>query len=107
MIDHRASAARRRKPRKIRYHEHEWDVVVAHARACGIPPATFVRNVSLGARPRARRNRLENELILRLGRIASDLHRLARRPEDLFTAPDTTRLHVVLDDVLAAIRRIG
>jgi hypothetical protein len=107
MIDHRASAARRRKPRKIRYHEHEWDVVVAHARACGIPPATFVRNVSLGARPRASRNRLENEFILRLGRIATDLHRLARRPDESLVASDTSRLRLALDDVLAAIRRIG
>jgi hypothetical protein len=71
------------------------------------PPATFVRNVSLGARPRASRNRLENEFILRLGRIATDLHRLARRPDESLVASDTSRLRLALDDVLAAIRRIG
>jgi hypothetical protein len=101
------SNSNRRKARKVRYHDHEWDRVVGHARACGLPAATFVRKVSLGAKPRARRNRTENELILQLGQIATDLHRLvglARQGKDL---PSPDRLEHLLNDILTAIRRIG
>jgi hypothetical protein len=99
--------ATRRKPRKIRYHDQEWDEVMAHARACGLPPATFVRQVSLGATPRARRNRTENELIHRLGRIANDLHRLIRVPDLRGAGVDAGELQAVLEEALSAIRRIG
>lgn len=97
----------RRKARKIRYHDDEWSVIVSHAHACGLPPATFVRKVSLGATPRARRNRLENELILVLGRIASDLDRLIRIAEHTGDFPARSQLDPVFRNLLAAIRRIG
>jgi hypothetical protein len=101
------SISTRRKARKIRYHDHEWNVIVTHARECGLPPATFVRKVSLGARPRARRNRLENELILRLGQIAADLHRVVRIAEQAGDVPAPEQYRSLLDEVLAAVRRIG
>lgn len=97
----------RRKARKIRYHDHEWNEIAAQARACGIPAATFIRRVSLGAKPRARRNRNENELILRLGSIATDLDSLAHAYHQTDRPLDTARLRLVLDEVLATIRRIG
>ncbi|MGH6916667.1 MAG: plasmid mobilization protein [Geminicoccaceae bacterium] len=97
----------RRKARKIRYHDHEWNEIAAQARACGIPAATFIRRVSLGAKPRARRNRNENELILRLGSIATNLDSLARACHQGGRLPAATRLQLVLDEVLSAIRRIG
>ena len=97
----------RRKARKIRYHDHEWNEIAAEARACGMPAATFIRRVSLGAKPRACRNRNENELILRLGSIATNLDSLARTYRQNGRLPDTARLQLVFDEVLAAIRRIG
>jgi hypothetical protein len=97
----------RRKARKIRYHDHEWNEIAAEARACGMPAATFIRRVSLGAKPRARRNRNENELILRLGSIATNLDSLAHTYGQIGSVPDAARLQLVLDDVLATIRRIG
>lgn len=100
------SVSGRRKARKIRYHESEWNLVATHARACGLPPATFVRRVSLGAKPRARRNRTENELIFHLGRIATDLHQLADRAAEPGDTFDPAELRLVLDEVLASIRRI-
>jgi hypothetical protein len=81
--------------------------VMAHARACGLPPATFVRQVSLGAMPRARRNRTENEMIHRLGRIANDLHRLIRIADLRSARVDAGQLQAVLDEALSAVRRIG
>ena len=97
----------RRTPRKIRYHEHEWERIVAHARACGVPPATFVRDVSLGAAPRARRNRLENDLILQLASIATDLQRLTNQAGRDHIEIDARQLEQLSSDVLSAIRRIG
>ena len=95
-----------RKPQKIRYHDQEWARVVARARACGMPPATFVRKASLGAKLRARRNRETDELIVQLGRLGLELQCLARAVE----ADGSTgagQVSAVLDEVLAAVRRIG
>jgi hypothetical protein len=97
----------RRKARKIRYYDHEWNEIAAQARACGIPAATFIRRVSLGAKPRARRNRNENELILLLGSVATELGSLARAYRQKGRLPDTARLQLILDEVLATIQRIG
>ena len=97
----------RRTPRKIRYHEHEWERIVAHARACGVPPATFVRDVSLGAAPRARRNRLENDLILHLATIATELQRLGDHARSTDIGVDAHQLRQLCREILTAIRRIG
>lgn len=103
----RQQSRARRKARKIRYHDHEWNEIAEQARARGIPAATFIRRVSLGAKPRARRNRNENDLILRLGSIATDLGSLARAYHQAGRLPDAVRLQLVLDEVLSTIRRIG
>lgn len=103
----RASTPRARKARKIRYHDHEWDRIVAHARACGIPAATFVRRVSLGAKPRVRRNRTENELIVLLGQISADLQRLAHLAERAGDVRATVALARVMNETLQAVRKIG
>lgn len=104
---HRPSVSRRRKARKIRYHDEEWDRIVEDARACGIPAATYVRRVSLGARPRPRRHRTENDLILPLSQIAADLQRLARVVAPSGDVRARVALKETLDETLAAIRRIG
>lgn len=97
----------RRKPRKVRYHDHEWERIVRHAQACGLPAATFVRRVSLGAKPRARRNRTENELILHLGRIATDLHQLVGLAQQGKDLPSPDRVEHILNDILTAVRKVG
>lgn len=97
----------RRKPHKVRYHDHEWERVVQHAEASGLPAATFVRRVSLGAKPRARRNRTENDLILQLGRIAAELHRLVNLSEQGHVLSASADLEHLLNEILAAVRRIG
>lgn len=96
----------RRKPQKIRYHEQEWARVVARARASGMPPATFVRKASLGAKLRARRNRAADELIVQLGRLGLELQRLARAVE-AGGSSGSAEVSAVLDEVLAAVRRVG
>src|SRR5690554_6009399 len=96
-----------RKKRNIRFHDGEWERVERRARACGLPPATFVRKAALGGKLRARRKRTENELILQLGRIGMDLRRLVETSEGSDEAPRRNELQSVLEEVLAAVRRIG
>lgn len=96
----------RRKPQKIRYNDQEWERVVARARACGMPPATFVRKASLGVKLRTRRNRTADELIVQLGRLGLELQRLARATGSSESTA-TENVSVVLAEVLAAVRRIG
>jgi hypothetical protein len=102
-----AGRAAIRKPRKIRYDDLEWRKVEARAHACGLPPATYVRKASLGVRLRARRNRVENDLILQLGRIGMELRGLAQEAERAGELPARDRLQAVLEEVLAAVRRVG
>lgn len=101
------STQSRRKPQKIRYLEPEWDRVVARARACGLPPATFVRKVSLGVKLRVRRNRTADALIVELGRIGMELRRLAQMAERAGEGPAREEIAGVLDQVLTTIRRVG
>jgi hypothetical protein len=101
------AASTQRKKRNIRFHDQEWERVEARARACGLPPATYVRKASLGIKLRARRNRTENELIFHLGRIAMDLQRLAHAPDPVGSPPSQDELQMALEEVLAAVRRVG
>lgn len=96
-----------RKPRKIRFLDGEWERIGKRAHACGLPAATYVRKAALGVKLRDRRNRTENELILQLGRIGMDLHQLALRAERNGDDPVRDDLRSALDEVLAAVRRVG
>lgn len=96
-----------RRKHNIRFHDTEWARVEARARACGLPPATFVRRAALGTQLRARRNRAEDEVILHLDRIGMELRRLAEAADPASAAPDPAALATVLEELLAAVRRIG
>jgi hypothetical protein len=100
---HRLSSLR--QPRKIRYTAAEWAAIVAHARACGRPPARYVREISLGALPKARPGRANDEIIRELGRIGTVLTRLAT-PKEANTAADQAAIEAVLAELLAAVRRL-
>jgi hypothetical protein len=100
------STSARRTARKIRYHDHEWNRVVARARDCRMPPSRYVREVSLESIPRARRNRIADELILQLGRIGNNLNQLARFAHTTGELWARDELQSVLAEVLVAVRRI-
>lgn len=101
------SASGIRKPRKIRFLDGEWERIEKRAHACGLPAATYVRKAALDVKLRDRRNRIENELILQLGRIGMDLHQLARSAEEIGDATARDELRSALEEVLATVRRIG
>lgn len=92
--------------RKIRYTPDEWQIIVHHARACGIPPATYVRITSLGMTPRVARTRVHADVLLQLGRIGNNLNQLARLAHTTGHMPTEGRCRIVLDHLLAAIGRI-
>jgi hypothetical protein len=96
-----------RQPRKIRYTAAEWAAIVAHARACGRPPARYVRETSLGGVPKARSARVNDEVVRELGRIGTILSRLAAAAKQAGTAADRTAIETVLADLLAAVRQLG
>lgn len=75
-----------------------------NTRACSLPPATFVRQTSLGATPQASPNQSQNQLILELSRIATELQRLSAQAGE---PADPAQLQLVLDETLAAIPRIS
>lgn len=103
----RSATPTQRKKRNIRFHDGEWERVEKRARACGLPPATFVRKAALGSKLRARRNRTENELILQLGRIGMELQGLIQSSDHAGDSPLRNDLESTLQEVLAAVRRIG
>lgn len=91
----------RRTPRKIRFHDHEWDEIVAQAETCGLPAATFVRKVSLSPEPHREKS------ILMLGRIATELERLRRlTAQSQNPAIEPPQLQLALVEALAAIERL-
>lgn len=102
-----SDATQKRTPRKIRYLESEWDLIVARARECRKPPARYVREVSLGVVPRARRNRFEDRIIVELGRIGNNVNQLARLAHSTGRLPTRDELRTTLEEILELVRRIG
>jgi hypothetical protein len=96
-----------RQPRKIRYTRLEWAAIVDRARACGRPPARYVREASLGTAPRARRGYENDQLIRELGRIGTVLNQLASAARDPGITPNHERLEAALAELLAAVRRLS
>jgi hypothetical protein len=99
-----------RRPRKIRYTDVEWAKILTRARACGRPPARYVRETSLGIVPRVRRGHSHADLIHELGQIGTTLVRIASMPG--LTNPEqrahaSVALDTALAELLAAVRRIG
>ena len=103
----RGATIEKRKPRKIRYQDSEWDLIVARARECRKPPARYVREVSLGVIPRARRNRIEDAIIHQLGRIGNNLNQLARLAHATGHLDTAGQVESTLEEILALVRRIG
>ena len=97
----------KRRPRKIRYRDSEWELIVARARECRKPPARYVREVSLGVIPRARRNRIEEGIIHQLGRIGNNLNQLARLAHGSGHLGTRDELRSALDELLVLVRSIG
>lgn len=119
-IHSRSSRSERRAvrtARKVRYTDAEWATIVTRARECGKVPARYVRDVSLGAIPKAKRSHANADLVRELGRIgntiASTLGQLRTAVADGVAPPDgegvsdiRDTLYEALSEILVAVRRI-
>lgn len=96
-----------RQPHKIRYAPAEWALIVGQARATGRPPARYVREASLGAAPKPRRNRENDEVIHELGRIGTALTHLARVARESGRIVEQRAIETALHELLASVRQLG
>lgn len=112
-VDRERPHARRRPlgsearcPRKIRYTDAEWSLIVERARACCRAPARFVREVSLGSAPKPRHSQSNDALIREMGRIGNNLQLLVHVAKQSGTLPQAEALHRALSELIAAVRRL-
>ena len=111
----RAGRPAARRPRRERrtakklvgYTPEEFAEVCAQARRCGMPPARFIREVSLGAVVRPRRTEAADALVRELARIGTSLAELrrgiGRDAAAAGGAPGATASEAKLDAALAAL----
>lgn len=101
-----AAHSRRREPRKIRYSDAEWAIIAGRARECGRAPARYVREVSLGAVPKARRSHANAELIRELGRVCNVLTQVAGALRESDAAAEAVAIEHALAELLTVVRRL-
>jgi hypothetical protein len=105
-VDLHQHAPRHTLIRKIRFTPIEWSTVVERARACGTPPARFVREAAIGAVPRVRRSQANADLIRALGRVGNNLNQLAAAANRTGRGADAAAYQSVLDALLDVLRRV-
>lgn len=101
----RGGTPRRSVRRLVCYTPAEWDGVMAQARAAGRTPAQFLREASLGTRPKARGSEGNAALIRDLGRSGIALTRLADTARATGVLPEAARIEAALDELLVAVRQ--
>lgn len=77
------------------------------AHFCGLPLSTYVRQTALGARPRQRRRRLEQDAIHQLARVGNNLNQLTRSANAMGRVELSNRLDEVLREILRTIARLA
>lgn len=91
----------------VRLRPEEDAAVRERARACGMTLARNMRESALGVVPKARPGLVEMEAVRELARVGNNLNRLAHIAnlnEEIEVEDD---LRAVLEEVLAAARRLG
>ena len=101
-----SSDARIRLPRKIRFTDEEWAVIVDRARLCGRAPARYVRETALGAVPRATRMQAIAPVIHQLGRLGNQLRQLSERLAERGELAPASEISQALGDILAVVRQL-
>jgi hypothetical protein len=96
-----------REVRKIRYTDEEWDTIVERAQACGQPPASYVRAVSLGAVPKNSRAQASAAVIHELGRIGNALAALRSEVRSLGDVAREESIDRALQELFAVVRQIA
>lgn len=91
----------------VRLRPDENAIVRARAHACGMTLARYMRETALGAVPKARPRLAEMEAVRELARIGNNLNQLAHVANLNEETEREEVLRAVLEEVLAAARRMG
>lgn len=91
----------------VRFTPDEFLIVAERARACGRPPARYIREAALGSVPKAKRTAGSAELIRELSAIGSTLQELRTIAGGATGETVAVRCEMVLLNVLDTIRKIG
>ena len=100
------SGARLRHPRKVRFNDEEWAVIVERARLCGRAPARYVRETALGAVPKSTRTQAIAPVVHELGRLGTQLRRLSDQLVANGASVHANEIDDVLGQILAAVRNL-
>lgn len=93
--------------RYVRMAPDEWERISARAKECGWTTSRYIRETALGAVPKARPRLVEMEAVRQLARVGNNLNQLAHVANINDEIEREQELSVVLEEVLAAIRRLG
>lgn len=100
-----AKPEKRECSKLIRFTAAELQIVVDRARGCGRPVACYIREVSLGGKPRIAAASLAPTMIRDLARVATHLQRL-RSVANERALPETESFGAAVDDVMNLIRAL-
>ena len=101
-----SSDARIRQPRKIRFSDDEWNVIVDRARLCGRAPARYVRETALGAVPRTTRAQATASAVHQLGLLGTQLRTLSEKLTERGEPASAAEISQVLGEILEAVRQL-
>ena len=91
---------------RVRVSPAERSDLEAKAEECDRPLSTYLREVGLGYRPRARPHRAERHLAYHLGRIGNNLNQLARAANATRRVELSSRLDQVLRQLVEALEQL-
>ncbi len=91
----------------LRLTDEEWATVQARVRETGRTTGRYLRELALGTIPHARPTQANADLVRALAKIGNNLNQLAHVANATDRLADEARLVAVLDELLAAIRRVG
>lgn len=100
-------ANRRMVRKEIQLSAAEYARIRRRAEACGMSPAVYIRETALGAVPKARPNRLGQEVIYRLTRIGARLNHVARGANDNDGLHAAMDLDALSEEIAALILSLG
>jgi hypothetical protein len=96
---------RRSVAKLIRFTPSELERVLDQAQASGRPVACFIREASLGSRPRMKNGSAGDAIVHQLARLGTRLRVLARTATEQ-GLPNATDFDAALSDLLETIRQI-
>ena len=107
MVDPSVESTKRTEALLVRLAPGERRTIRDRAHLCGKGVSTYMREVALGAVPRARPRRLEQKTVYHLSRIGNNLNQLAYIANATGRLTDSRLIAQVLEELTTAIRRLA